>query len=114
MAGAKIRPMLVNSRFLVVVSGPTPRPRFSTARGRPPKREVARSVDELFESYLRWREACDDLRAAYERWDDCPPGQRVLAFDGYLAALEREERAAHAHSQVSRRSSRNARVHRPE
>ena len=60
-------------------------------------------VDEFFDSYLRWREACDDVRAAYDRWDNCAPQERVLAFEGYCAALDREEGAAHVHSDLAER-----------
>ena len=60
-------------------------------------------ADQFFDSYLRWREACEDLRTAYNRWHSCEPPQRFLAFDGYRAALEREERAARVHSHMAER-----------
>lgn len=64
------------------------------------KRRTARETiaDEFFDSYLRWREACEDLRTAYEVWSRCAPPQRPLGFMGYRAALEREESAARVHS----------------
>jgi DNA-binding SARP family transcriptional activator len=55
-------------------------------------------VDEFIESYVRWREACEDVGAAYRRWADSEPQQRNLAFATYRAALQREERAATIHS----------------
>jgi hypothetical protein len=67
--------------------------------------QVAPIADEFFDSYLRWREACEDLRTAYERWRNCEPPQRFLAFDGYRAALDREEHAAHKHSHLAERLS---------
>jgi hypothetical protein len=55
-------------------------------------------TDAFLDSYVRWREACEDVRSAYKRWGRSLPPQRHLAFESYRAALEREERAAHIHS----------------
>jgi hypothetical protein len=55
-------------------------------------------ADEFIESYVCWREACDDVRTAYRGWTDCKPQQRDLGFATYRAALEREEEAASVHS----------------
>jgi hypothetical protein len=67
-----------------------------------PKRSSPKPVDaaadEFLESYVSWREACEDVRSAYESWRSCKPPQRVLGFKAYRAALDREEHAAHAHS----------------
>lgn len=41
-----------------------------------------RIVDEFFESYLLWREACEDLRTAYEWWGRCASSQRIVGFKG--------------------------------
>jgi hypothetical protein len=60
-------------------------------------------VDECLESYVSWREACEDVRAAYEYWDACRPPQRAIAFGGYRAALDREEDAARVHSYLAAR-----------
>jgi hypothetical protein len=60
-------------------------------------------VDEVFESYVCWREACEDVGAAYRRWADCNPQQRDLGFATYRAALEREEHAASIHSELAER-----------
>jgi hypothetical protein len=60
------------------------------------KRRTA-SAAEFAESYVCWREACEDVRAAYRRWADCQPQQRSLGFATYRAALEREELAANIH-----------------
>jgi hypothetical protein len=54
-------------------------------------------VDEFLDSYVRWREACEEVRNAYECWASCKPPQRTLGFDWYRAALDREERAARLH-----------------
>ena len=129
--GPKIRgvPMFACSLVLISASGSTPerpKPRTPSAWRRVPMRwlskrdpapeqtpenpepepepERAASIaDQFFDSYLRWREACEDLRTAYHRWHYCDPPQRFLAFDGYQAALEREERAASVHSHLAER-----------
>jgi hypothetical protein len=62
--------------------------------------EIQRSalIDGFLESYVSWREACEDVRAAYRRWTECNPQQRGLGFATYCAALDREEYAAGVHS----------------
>jgi hypothetical protein len=55
-------------------------------------------VDEFLESYVFWRESCEDVRAAYERWATCEPAHRDFAFERYRAALDWEERAAQVHA----------------
>jgi hypothetical protein len=61
------------------------------------------STDEFLESYVCWREACEDVRIAYRRWASCASGERALGFAAYCAALEREERASGIHSAWVRR-----------
>jgi hypothetical protein len=56
-----------------------------------------RLVDAFIESYVEWREGCDDLRSAYQRWAGSAPVDRDLAFVAYRAALDREEKAALVH-----------------
>jgi hypothetical protein len=58
-----------------------------------------RVADEFLESYVCWREACEDVRTAYERWGESTSARRDLAFESYRAALDREERAARVHSE---------------
>ena len=67
------------------------------------RKRRAALADEFLESYVRWREACDDVRAAYRRWLECKPQQRGLGFMGYRAALDREEEAASIHFNVAER-----------
>jgi hypothetical protein len=55
-------------------------------------------TDECVESYVRWREACADVRVAYQRWTDCDPGYNDLRFALYCAALDWEEHAAGVYS----------------
>lgn len=45
--------------------------------------------------YATWREASDGVAQAYRSWSVAPRGERWLAHAAYLAALEREEQAAH-------------------
>jgi hypothetical protein len=53
--------------------------------------------DEFLNSYVSWREACDDVWDTYRRWTECEPEERSFAFACYRAALDREDRAAHMH-----------------
>jgi hypothetical protein len=66
---------------------------------RPNAEERFRSlVDELIESWVCWREACEDVRRAYECWGQCRAPQRAVAFGSYRAALDREDQAARVYS----------------
>jgi hypothetical protein len=55
-------------------------------------REVA--LDVLLERYLSWREECDAVRVAYQRWGRAGGAQRESAYADFIAALNREEHAA--------------------
>src|SRR5258705_5653176 len=55
-------------------------------------------VDGFLDSWMRWREACEDVRSAHERWGNCETPQRGLAFASYRAALDREDHAARVYS----------------
>jgi hypothetical protein len=57
-----------------------------------------RAVDELLEGYVSWREECDAVRLAYQRWVDSARAEGRLAYAGYVAALDREEHAARAYA----------------
>jgi hypothetical protein len=66
---------------------------------RPDAQQRFRSlVDELIGSWVCWREACEDVRRAYECWGQCKAPQRAAAFASYRAALDREDQAARAYS----------------
>jgi hypothetical protein len=54
----------------------------------------ARLADDFLDGYVYWREACDAVRAAYERWRGGQRPDRPAAFAVYQAALDQEERAA--------------------
>jgi hypothetical protein len=66
-------------------------------------------VDAFIESYVEWREECNDLRRAYRRWVASAWPDRDLAFGAYRAALDREEKAASVHQLISRRLGRTGR-----
>jgi hypothetical protein len=51
-------------------------------------------VDAIMDGYVSWREASAAAAAEYRRWTRASPRERAGAFDGYRAALDREERAA--------------------
>lgn len=54
-------------------------------------------IDALIDSYVEWREECDTVEAAYERWGESERSLRGLAYAAYRAALDREEKAAAFH-----------------
>lgn len=50
--------------------------------------------------YASWREASDRVAETYRSWTAAPRGERFLAHAAYMAALEREERAACAYQEL--------------
>jgi hypothetical protein len=60
-------------------------------------------ADAFVDSWVSWREASADVRAAYGWWSQCARSQRALAFAGYRAALDREQHAATVHSDWAER-----------
>jgi hypothetical protein len=60
-------------------------------------------ADDFLESYVSWRESCEAVGTSYQWWRTCDTPQRGLAFESYLAALDREEIAAQIHSDRSER-----------
>ena len=66
-------------------------------------REVGGSLgDRLIDLYVRWREECVAVDAAYERWTDAKREDRPAAFAAYSAALGREERAGEVYAELVR------------
>ena len=55
-------------------------------------------ADDCFDSYLRWREASEDVRHAYRHWVNAGRQARDLGFAIYCAALDWEEHAASIYS----------------
>jgi hypothetical protein len=51
-------------------------------------------LDEMIDCYVSWREECEAVASSYESWGRAGRQDRQLAFSAYLAALDREERAA--------------------
>lgn len=60
-------------------------------------------VDAAVDAYFRWRHECSAVRDAYRTWVSAGAGSRSLAFDAYIAALDREEGAANVYADVKRR-----------
>ncbi len=58
------------------------------------------SVDLMIDDYVNWREACAEVASAYQRWSVAARRDEALTFSAYLAALDREERAASAYQQA--------------
>jgi hypothetical protein len=58
------------------------------------------SLDTLMDSYMSWREHSRAVDESYRRWVDSTAGDRSLAYDEYLTALDREERAAHGYERT--------------
>jgi hypothetical protein len=56
--------------------------------------ELVLLVDALIDVYVSWREECAAVAGAYEDWTAAEPGDRKLAYGAYVAALDREEKAA--------------------
>jgi hypothetical protein len=53
---------------------------------------------DFLDSYVRWREACEDVRLAYQRWGSADRLDYGLAFAAFCAALDREGHAARVHA----------------
>jgi hypothetical protein len=66
------------------------------------ERRSAWLKQDFFDSYVRWREACEEVRVAYERWDSSDRRDRGLAFAAFCAALDREGHAASVHADSAR------------
>jgi hypothetical protein len=65
-----------------------------------PHRQSARRLDfldALMDSYMNWRDHSRAVEESYRLWDDSTGGDRRVAYDQYLTALDREEHAAHGY-----------------
>ena len=51
-------------------------------------------LDAQLESYMNWRCETRFVAESYRRWRFAPSYQRAVAFERYVAALDREELAA--------------------
>jgi hypothetical protein len=57
-----------------------------------------RTIDELVERYVTWREESYAVWTAYQQWADSGRGESRLAYARYLAALDLEEQAARTYA----------------
>jgi hypothetical protein len=61
-------------------------------------------VDRLIEAYVSWREACHQVSDAYGCWPSETGLGATSAFGRYMAALDREERAADVYAALVQRA----------
>ena len=54
-------------------------------------------LDTLMDSYMNWRDHSRAVDESYRRWTYSTGHERGIAYDRYLNALDREERAAHGY-----------------
>ena len=60
-------------------------------------------ADAFIDSWVSWRESCQDVHDAYRSWTESARPQRAMAFAGYRAALDREQHAASIYSDLAER-----------
>ena len=72
------------------------------ARGTTPERSPWLEAD-FVECYGSWREEASAVRVSYDRWRDADRDVEAFAWAAYVAALDREERAAHAYRECADR-----------
>jgi hypothetical protein len=72
---------------------------------RTPRRAAwSHRVDLVAERYVWWRRESAAVADSYRSWSEAVGDQRAVAYAGYLAALDREERAANAYRWLIERS----------
>jgi hypothetical protein len=57
-------------------------------------------LDEMIDVYVSWREESAAVDASYENWNRATAADKTLAFSAYVAALDREARAAADYQRV--------------
>jgi hypothetical protein len=62
-----------------------------------------RVLDEAIDRYVAWREECDVVRDAYERWTQASGDDAAWAFAEYQAALDREGHIAEVYGDLMAR-----------
>ena len=67
------------------------------------ERRRSANVDAFMDSWVSWRESCQDVHDAYRSWTESARPRRALAFAGYRAALDREQHAARIYSDSAER-----------
>ena len=60
-----------------------------------------RAATDPVMAYAEWRMSCTAVWAAYRRWSNAPKGEAEVAHAAYTAALDREDAAARAYSQLA-------------
>jgi hypothetical protein len=60
-------------------------------------------IDRLMDEYVSWREECFGVAAAYGRWRKATRDEQSLTYHAYVAALDREERAAATYRELLER-----------
>jgi hypothetical protein len=58
---------------------------------------------EFVRCYARWREECAAVRESFDVWTNAEPHAEPLAHAAYVAALDREERAADVYRECAER-----------
>jgi hypothetical protein len=58
-------------------------------------------VDTLEAEYANWRKETEAVAKSYESWGRASRDDRWLAYASYMAALDREERAAAAYGRLA-------------
>jgi hypothetical protein len=61
-------------------------------------------VDRLIDAHVSWRETCLQVSDAYRSWSSDTGLGAASAFGRYMAALDREERAAEVYAGLVRRA----------
>ncbi len=59
-----------------------------------PASPTAALIDQVIESYVVWREACEAVEESYSAWRRAPSEQGEAAYATFVATLNREELAA--------------------
>jgi hypothetical protein len=60
-------------------------------------------VNELLLAYIEWREESAEVSDAYRWWAIAPAEDAVCRYAAYQAALDREEAAADAYTELTER-----------
>src|SRR5579859_6414111 len=61
-------------------------------------------VDAVFDAYVSWRERSAAVELSYRDWIRASPGERAVAYDRYVRALDREEHAAGVYGALVRQA----------
>lgn len=64
---------------------------------------LRKQLDKMMDAYLDWHEACLLVSDAYRNWSSATAPGVTVAFEWYMTALDREERAAEIYARLVRR-----------